>query len=67
VAAVKAKMKLSFNGATSMKADLATDIRAASAAGFDYLEIWAAKLRQFLKSNSISDLKKLFAESAIKR
>ena len=49
-----------------MKADLATDIRAASAAGFDYLEIWAAKLRQFLKSNSISDLKKLFAESAIK-
>ena len=59
-------MKLSFNGATTMKADLATDIRAASAAGFDYLEIWAAKLRKFLKSNSVSDLKKLFNESNIK-
>jgi 2-keto-myo-inositol isomerase len=49
-----------------MKADLATDILAASAAGFDYLEIWAAKLREFLKSNSVSDLKKLFEESNIK-
>ena len=27
-------MKISFNGATTMKADLATDIRAAAAAGF---------------------------------
>ena len=60
------KMKLSFNGATTMKADLPTDIRAASAAGFDYLEIWAAKLRGFLKSNSVSALKKLFVESGIK-
>lgn len=40
-------MKLSFNGATTMKADLATDVKAAAAAGFDYLEIWAAKLREF--------------------
>ena len=59
-------MKLSFNGATTMKADLATDVRAASAAGFDYLEIWAAKLREFLKSNSVSVLKKLFDECRIK-
>lgn len=56
-------MKLSFNGATSMHADLTTDIRAASAAGFDYLEIWAAKLRVFLKENSVSDLKRLFDEN----
>lgn len=59
-------MKLSFNGATTMKADLATDIRAASAAGFDYVEIWAAKLRAFLKEHSAADLKKVFAESNIK-
>ena len=49
-----------------MKADLATDIRAAAAAGFDYHEIWAAKLRKFLQQNSIADLKALFAENGIK-
>lgn len=59
-------MKLSFNGATTMKADLATDIRAAGGAGFDYLEIWAAKLREFLKTNTPADLKKLFTENGIK-
>ena len=59
-------MKLSLNGATTLKADLPTDIRAAAAAGFDYLEIWAAKLRKYLKENSVEDLKKLFAESGVK-
>jgi 2-keto-myo-inositol isomerase len=59
-------MKLSFNGATTMKADLPTDIRAAAAAGFDYVEIWAAKLRKFLQENSAVDLKALFAENGIK-
>jgi 2-keto-myo-inositol isomerase len=55
-------MKLALNGATTMKADLAEDIRAASAAGFDFLEIWAAKLRKFLQSNTTRDLKSLFRE-----
>ena len=59
-------MKLSFNGATSMRADLVTDIKAASAAGFDYLEIWAAKLRVFLQTNTTSDLKRLFDENNLK-
>ncbi|HEX3085288.1 MAG TPA: sugar phosphate isomerase/epimerase [Pyrinomonadaceae bacterium] len=59
-------MKLSLNGATTMKADLATDIRAAAAAGFDYVEIWAAKLRKFLQENSAMDLKALFAENGIR-
>jgi 2-keto-myo-inositol isomerase len=59
-------MKLSLNGATTMKANLATDIQAAASAGFDYLEIWAAKLREFLKSQSPADLKKLFDESGVK-
>lgn len=58
-------MKLSLNGATTMKADLATDIRAASAAGFDYLEIWAAKLRDYLESHSAEELKRLLGEYKI--
>jgi 2-keto-myo-inositol isomerase len=59
-------MKLSLNGATTMKADLATDVGAAAAAGFDYLEIWAAKLREYLKTHSLSDLKTLFSQSGVK-
>lgn len=59
-------MKLALNGATTMHADLETDIRAASAAGFDLIEIWAAKLRRFLEKNSIADLKKLLEESNLK-
>ena len=39
-----------------MRADLVTDCRAAKAAGFDYLEIWAAKLGAF----STSQLRDLF-------
>ena len=48
-----------------MRADLATDLEAAKAAGFDYLEIWAAKLRSFLQQRSASELKDLFAESGL--
>jgi 2-keto-myo-inositol isomerase len=49
-----------------MKADLPTDVRAAASAGFDYVEIWAAKLRAFLQQQSPADLKTLFAENNIK-
>ena len=58
-------MKLALNGATTMRADLATDLNAAKAAGFDYLEIWAAKLRAFLKERSTAELKDLFDESGV--
>lgn len=58
-------MKLALNGATTMKADLATDLRAAHEAGFDFVEIWAAKLRAFLKTNSAADLRRLFDESSL--
>jgi 2-keto-myo-inositol isomerase len=58
-------MKLSFNGATTLKADLETDVKAAGAAGFAYLEIWAAKLREFLKTHSALDLKALFKQHGI--
>lgn len=58
-------MKLALNGATTMKADLATDIKAASAAGFDCLEIWSAKLKTYLRSNTTNDLKRTFQENGI--
>jgi 2-keto-myo-inositol isomerase len=58
-------MKLSFNGATTMKAHLPTDIRAAAEAGFDCLEIWAAKLRKYLQTNTTAELKKLFDDAGI--
>ena len=48
-----------------MKADLPTDIRAAAAAEFGYLEIWAAKLRRYLRDQSTTDLKKLFDDNGI--
>jgi 2-keto-myo-inositol isomerase len=56
-------MKIALNGATTMHADLTTDIRAASAAGYELLEIWAAKLREFLKANTVADLKNLLTEN----
>lgn len=59
-------MKLALNGATTMKADLETDISAAARAGFDYLEIWASKLRRFLESNSTNQLKELFDKHELK-
>jgi 2-keto-myo-inositol isomerase len=55
-------MKLALNGATTMRADLATDIRVASHAGFDGLEIWASKLRNFLEANTTAELKSMFDE-----
>jgi len=58
-------MKIALNGATTMRADLATDLQAAKAAGFDYLEIWAAKLRTFLKEKSAAELNDLFVESGL--
>jgi 2-keto-myo-inositol isomerase len=58
-------MQIALNGATTMNADLETDIRAASDAGFDSLEIWASKLRAYLKSQTVSDLSKLFSDHHI--
>lgn len=48
-----------------MRCDLATDIRVASAAGFDCLEIWSAKLRDFLRSAGTADLRDLFEQNDI--
>lgn len=59
-------MKIALNGATTMHADLETDIKAASEAGFDLIEIWAAKLREFLKTKTTTDLKQLLDEHNLK-
>lgn len=56
-------MKIALNGATTMRADLVTDIKAAGAAGFDLIELWASKLRRFLETNTTADLKKLLDEA----
>jgi len=56
-------MKIALNGATTMHADLETDIKAAGQAGFELIEIWAAKLREFLKTRSVEDLKTLLNEN----
>ena len=44
-----------------MRADLETDLQAAKAAGFDYVEIWKAKIKQ----RSIPDLRKLFSDAGV--
>lgn len=58
-------MRIALNGATTMRADLVTDIQAARQAGFDLIEIWAAKLWDFLAHRSVSDLKHLFSEHGV--
>lgn len=52
-----------MNGATTMHADLETDIKSASAAGFELIEIWASKMREYLKTNTVADLKNLLEAS----
>lgn len=58
-------MKIALNGATTMRANLETDFEAAQAAGFDYVEIWAAKLRTFLHHRTTSELKDLIAKTRV--
>ena len=58
-------MKLALNGATTMHADLETDIRAAGSAGFDLVELWASKLRHYLSSHSINELRSLLTENNV--
>jgi 2-keto-myo-inositol isomerase len=58
-------MKIALNGATTMRAGLETDFAAAKAASFDYVEIWAAKLRTFLTQRSTSELKNLIDETNV--
>ena len=58
-------MKIALNGATTMRANLETDIHVAQATGFDFLEIWAAKLRKFLQHRTSDELNQLLAQSGV--
>jgi 2-keto-myo-inositol isomerase len=58
-------MKIALNGATTMRADLETDIRVAGETGYDYVEIWASKLRDYLAIHSIADLRDLFSTHGV--
>lgn len=58
-------MKLALNGATTMHADLIKDIFAARDAGYDCIEIWAAKLREFLKTSTPAHLKRLIDDAGL--
>jgi 2-keto-myo-inositol isomerase len=51
-------MTLGLNGATTLKADLATDIAVAGKAGFDFVEIWAAKLIGYLDRGGLPALRR---------
>lgn len=58
-------MKIALNGATTMYADLETDIKAAGDAGYELIEIWASKLRKFLETKTTSDLSDLLIANNI--
>ncbi|MFL6468963.1 MAG: sugar phosphate isomerase/epimerase family protein [Pyrinomonadaceae bacterium] len=58
-------MKLAFNGATTMTADLETDIRAAASADYDLIELRSTKLYDYLETHSVTELKALLDENAI--
>nr|AUN37234.1 inosose isomerase [uncultured bacterium] len=59
-------MRISFNGATTIRADLATDIAAASAAGYDLIELWKSKLPAYLETHSTDDLRTALDAASLK-
>jgi 2-keto-myo-inositol isomerase len=58
-------MKLGFHGATTMTSDLETDVAASASAGFKALELWAAKVDDFLYDHSLPELQALFEEGGV--
>ena len=59
-------MELGLNGATTLKADLATDIAVAGKAGFDFVEIWAAKLMGYLEWGGLPALRRDLKRAGVK-
>lgn len=59
-------MLLGWNGATTPKADLATDIEAARQAGFSGIELNAAKLKQYLEEHSTAELNELLEAAKLR-
>ena len=59
-------MEIGLNGATTLKADLATDIAVAGRAGFDFVEIWAAKLMGYLERGGLTALRRDLKRAGVK-
>jgi len=60
-------MLIGLNGATTMKnADLLTDIHLAEKAKYDLLEIWKAKLNDYVSQKDLTSLVNLFTRAKIK-
>ena len=58
-------MQMCFNGATSMKEDLFTDVVSVAQAGFKYLEIWKTKLYDALQKTPIYEIKEFFRKHGV--
>jgi 2-keto-myo-inositol isomerase len=59
-------MRLGFNGATTNTADLATDICAAGAAGYDVIELRDNKIEDFLAGGgSLEDVRRMLADAGV--
>jgi 2-keto-myo-inositol isomerase len=58
-------MKLAYHGATSMNSDLETDVKATAKAGFKALELWAAKIDEYLKTHSLVELASLLKNHSV--
>lgn len=58
-------MKISINGATTMPFSLEKDIIAAGKIGFEGIEIWTDKLKNYINNFSIENLKLLLKENNI--
>jgi 2-keto-myo-inositol isomerase len=59
-------MQLAFHGATSMHANLETDIQVSQQAGYVALELWAGKVDTYLETHTVEDLKALLESHNIK-
>jgi len=58
-------MKLAYHGATSIKTDLVTDVDVSARAGFSGLELWGAKVDDYLRSHSLAELRELFIQKRV--
>lgn len=58
-------MRLAFHGATTMTSDLQTDVAATAHAGYQALELWAAKVDKYLEDHSVEQLKVLLDDNNV--
>jgi len=59
-------MKTCLNGATTMPYSFEDDVKSASAAGFEAIEIWAAKLDKYISEHSVVATKELLDKNSLK-